>query len=98
MRGIVFNRWAILLAVTCSALAGCQTKQPGIKVEYVDRPVVKIEKCLKKGDLPKQPGKLAAEGLPPDIERALSLSLATVSAWQRYGSETDKILERCIAD
>lgn len=75
-------------------LAACSTPStPGIKVEYIDRPVVQVQPCVKASDVPTRPSRLAS---PPDnLERALSLALAKVSEWTRYGNKSDVILKGC---
>jgi len=89
--------------VKCSlialALAGCATtRTPGIKVEYVDRPVITETKCVKTKDIPTKPGSLSASGIPENVERALSLAMAKVSEWTRYGNKADTILRGCAAE
>jgi len=74
-------------------LAGCQTATPGIKVEYVDRPVIVETKCVKTKDIPTVPKKLGAA--PSNLETALAVSLAKVSEWMRYGNKSDAILRSC---
>ncbi len=77
-------------------LAACATTpEKGIKVEYVDRPVIVETKCVKVADIPKRPGTLASGGLPDNVERALSLALAKVSEWTRYGNKADAVLVSC---
>ncbi len=77
-------------------LSACTTTQPGIRIEYVDRPVVTVEKCIRKDDVPKAPSKLPP--LPTDLEGALATALAKVSEWTRYGKRVDIILPKCISD
>lgn len=76
-------------------LGACAT-QHGIRVEYVDRPVITVEKCIRKDDVPKAPSKLPP--LPTDLEGALATALAKVSEWTRYGKRVDIILPKCISD
>lgn len=75
-------------------LASCATtKDPGIKVEYIEKPVIQVQSCVKASDVPDRPARLAS---PPDnLERALSLALAKVSEWTRYGNKADVILKGC---
>jgi len=68
---------------------------PGIKVEYVDKPVLVETKCVKAKDIPSRPGPLSASAIPSNIETALSVALAKVSEWTRYGNKTDVILKSC---
>lgn len=76
------------------ALAACSTTStPGIKVEYIEKPVIQVQPCVKASDVPERPSRLAS---PPDnLERALSLALAKVSEWTRYGKKSDVILKGC---
>lgn len=84
---IVFLAW---LLVGCST-----TKEPGVRIEYVDRPVIKVEKCIKKEDVPKQPVK---EVLPDNLESAFALALAKLSEWTGYGKRVDIIVKNCIQE
>lgn len=91
MRGISYKilPWFLLLSA-------CQTATPGIKVEYVDRPVITETKCVKVGDIPVLPKRLGTA--PSNLETALAVSLAKVSEWMRYGNKTDAILKSCSAE
>lgn len=88
MHGISFKilPWLLLLSA-------CATPTQGIKVEYVDRPVITETKCVKVKDIPAVPKKLGAA--PTNLETALAISLAKVSEWLRYGNKTDAILKSC---
>lgn len=78
-------------------LLGCgERPEPGIKIQYVDRPVVTVEKCIKKEDVPTRPDKLG--GTPSDLEQALSLALAKVSEFTRYANKTEIIMKNCIQE
>lgn len=76
------------------ALAACTTtREGGIKVEYVEKPVIQVQPCVKAADVPERPARLSS---PPDnIERALAVALAKVSEWTRYGNKADVILKGC---
>ena len=91
MRGVRCNVLLPLLLLGACAT----TPEKGIKVEYVDRPVITETKCVKVKDIPQRPGSLAASGLPSNVERALSLAMAKVSEWTRYGNKTNEILVSC---
>lgn len=75
-------------------LSACATsKEPGIRVEYVEKPVIQAQSCVKASDVPTRPARLST---PPDnIERALAVALAKVSEWTRYGNKADVILKGC---
>lgn len=90
MRSILYK----LLPFTL--LFACSHTEPGVKIEYVDRPVITVEKCIKKEDVPTRPSKLG--GTPSDLEQALSLALAKVSEWTRYGNKTEIVISNCIKD
>lgn len=91
MRGTLCN--LLVLSVMLSACAS--TRSPGIKIEYVDRPVIQVQKCIKRGDVPARPTALKTSEQPSDLERALSLALAKVSEWTRYGNKMDVIVRNC---
>jgi len=74
-------------------LAGCS--HTGIRTQFVDRPVLKVEKCIKKGDIPVQPKKLSEEGMPLDLEGLAAAALAKVSEWTRYGGKADILFSGC---
>ena len=77
-------------------LMACTTgKEPGIRVEYVDRPVIQQVPCVSSKDIPKRPGTLASTTLPKNVEAALSVALARISEWTRYGNKADAILGAC---
>lgn len=77
-------------------LAGCTTTQtPGIKVEYVDRPVITETKCVKAADIPTKPDKLGSNAVPSNVERALSVSMAKNGEYSRYADKADFILRKC---
>lgn len=83
MRGIAFS---LLL------LGGCTTT-PGIRVERVEVPIVTVEKCIQKKDIPAKPSSL--EKMPFSLEVATRLSLAKLAEWQAYGNKVDPILKGC---
>lgn len=88
MRGIAFKLLPVVL------LASCATT-PGIKTVLVDRPVIKVEKCIKKEDVPQRPEDLKRTPMPKDLETALSVAIAKISEWTRYGNKTDEIMKNC---
>lgn len=90
MRGAIFKLTPILLLGACSAT------QPGIRTVLVDRPVVQVEHCLNREDVPSRPAPLNTEPIPSDLEQALSVALAKISEWTRYGNTTDEILRACV--
>ena len=89
MRGISFKMlpWLLLL----SACATHQT--PGIKVEYVDKPVIVQKSCLEPKDIPTRPARLGSP--PANLETALAVVMAKVSEWTRYGNRADPALQSC---
>lgn len=90
MRGAIFKLMPLLL------LAGCASTQPGIRTIMVDRPVVQVEHCVNKEDVPARPAPLNTGPPPSDLEQALSVALAKISEWTRYGNRTDEILRACV--
>lgn len=85
MRGILFS--ALLLA-------GCTTTQPAIRTQIVEKPVIQVQKCVKAEDVPVRPRPLS-EADPVDLETALSIALAKISEWTRYGNKADEVLMNC---
>lgn len=84
---------AVLAAL---ALSACATaKDPAYKVEYVDRPVIQQKACLSPSDVPSRPAPLGSSAIPTNLERALSVALAKVSEWTRYGNKADVIMKTC---
>jgi hypothetical protein len=90
MRGVIFKLMPLLF------LAGCASTQPGIRTVMVDRPVVQVEHCVNKEDVPARPASLNTGPAPSDLEQALSVALAKISEWTRYGNRTDEILRACV--
>lgn len=90
MRGAIFKLMPLLL------LGACASTQPGIRTVMVDRPVVQVEHCVNEEDVPARPAPLNTEPIPSDLEQALSVALAKVSEWTRYGNRTDEILRSCV--
>jgi len=88
MRGILFKLLPILL------VTGCDTTH-GIRTVLVDKPVIKAEKCIKAEDIPVRPALLHSEAVPPDIETALSKTLAKISEWMQYGNKADPLFKKC---
>lgn len=89
MRGIICKLAPLLL------LAGCATTQPAIRTQIVEKPVIQVEKCVKAKDVPSRPRPLAQEAKPSDLETALSIALAKISEWTRYGNKTAEIIKNC---
>lgn len=89
MRGIIFKLAPLLL------LGACATTQPGLRTVMVDRPVIQVEHCVKKEDVPARPATLNSGPTPSSLDQALSLALAKLSEWTRYGNRTDEILRAC---
>lgn len=89
MRGIIFKLTPLLL------LGACATTQPGIRTVMVDRPVVQVEHCVRQEDVPARPATLNSGPTPSNLEQALSLALAKISEWTRYGNRTGEILRAC---
>lgn len=89
MRGIICKLAPLLL------LAGCATTQPAIRTQIVEKPVIQVQKCIKAEDVPTRPRPLAQEAKPSDLETALSIALAKISEWTRYGNKIDEIIKNC---
>jgi len=94
MRGILFNA-SIVLPLCILGMSGCSKPSQGIRVEYVDRSVIQIEKCLKASERPVRPTSLKSEGLPADLEKLASVALAKVSEYIRYSNKTEAIMDSC---
>ena len=93
MHGLKCKLVFLLLPLT---LMACATRgEPGIKVEYVDRPVIQEVPCVKAKDVPTRPAPLKDTALPSNVEAALSVALARISQWTRYGNKADAILTSC---
>ncbi len=91
MRGSVFN-----LLIGLSLLTACGPRpEPGIKVEYIDRPVIQQKSCIQPTDIPKRPGSLSSVAVPSNLEKALDVAMAKVSEWIRYGNRADAIMSAC---
>lgn len=90
MRGI---RWANALCVSL-LLSACAASPPAIKDVPVNVPVIQVQKCIKKSDIPTRPEPLA-KSAPSDLEVALSLALAKISEWYRYGERADAAMSAC---
>lgn len=88
MRGILFS---LLVGLS---LCGCTTNA-GIKTVFVDRPVITVEKCIKKEDVPVRPQALKDGPHPTTLDQALGFAEAKVSEWTRYGDKTDVIVKGC---
>jgi len=88
MRGTIFKLLPILL------VAGCATT-PGIRTIMVDKPVIKVEKCIRTEDIPVRPTPLHSEAVPSDLETALSKTLAKISEWTQYGNKADPLFKKC---
>lgn len=91
MRGISFKLLGGLLL-----LAGCAHAPSGIQVQYVDRPVIQVQKCIKATEVPQRPASLKSGPVATNLEQALSLALAKVSEWTRYGDKADVVLSGCV--
>lgn len=89
MRGIICKLLPLVM------LAGCSTTQPAIRTQIVEKPVIQVQKCVKAEDVPSRPRPLAQEVKPSDLETALSVALAKISEWTRYGNKTDEIMKNC---
>lgn len=82
----------ILLGITSLLLVGCSTT-PGIEVRTVKVPVLSVEKCIQKKDIPAKPSDL--EEMPFNLEVVARLALAKVAEWQAYGNKVDPVLKGC---
>jgi len=94
MRGTRFNV-NIVLPLCLLGMSGCHKPSQGIRIEYVDRSVIKVEKCLKASERPTRPKSLQSEGLPADLERLAAVALAKVSEYFRYSNKTEAIMDNC---
>ncbi len=93
MRGSDFKPAYLLLPLL---LAACATRgEPGIRVEYVDRPVIQQKYCLQPSDIPKRPGNLSGTAVPSNLEKALDVAMAKVSEWIRYGNQANVLMNGC---
>lgn len=79
----------ILLAL----LAGCATTAPAVRVETIEVPVIRVEKCVAASDVPTRPSALPPR--PNDIRAALDLAVAKVLEWTSYGEKADPVLRGC---
>jgi hypothetical protein len=87
MRGIIFSLPFLITA--CAS-------DPGVQVKYVDRPVVETRNCLRQEDIPKPPDKLRNTTTPHTIDSALSIALAKIAEWEKYGSAADAAMQSCV--
>lgn len=94
MRGTRSNV-SIILSLCLVGMSGCSKPSQGIRVEYVDRSVIKVEHCLKASERPVRPTSLKSEGLPADLEKLASVALAKVSEYVRYSNKTEAIMDGC---
>lgn len=90
MRSIVFKLIPLLI------LAGCVKPGVGIRTEIVEVPVIQVEHCVSPEDIPVRPSPLQSGRRPTDLETALSLALAKLSEWVRYGNQTEVVLRGCV--
>lgn len=74
-------------------LAGCATAEPAVRVETVEVPVIRVEKCVAKADVPELPAALPPR--PSYLPAALDLALAKVLEWVSYGEKADAVLQGC---
>jgi hypothetical protein len=91
MRGLVFS---LLFLVTIS---GCAKPSPAIRTQIVEKPVIQVQKCIAEEDTPVRPEPLAETPVPFDLETALSLALAKIADWTRYGNKTETAIKNCQA-
>ncbi len=73
-------------------LCGCTTRY-GTKVETIEVPVLRVEKCVKKEDIPTRPDQLGE--LPSNLETAMRIALAKIADWKAYGNQVDLGLQGC---
>lgn len=84
------------LLVPLLVLSACATTH-GVQIQYVDRPVIQVQKCLKVTDVPTKPDSLKSHGVPGSLDQALSVALAKVSEWTRYGNKVDVVIQGCVS-
>lgn len=76
------------------ALAGCAGKPlPAVEVRTVEVPVLRVEKCIAKADVPAKPAALPKR--PQAIGKALDVAVAKVLEWQTYGDRADAVMKGC---
>lgn len=75
------------------ALAGCATKPPAVDIRTVQVPVIRVEKCIAPGDVPKRPGPLPKR--PATISAALDIAVAKVLEMTSYAEKADALLRGC---
>jgi hypothetical protein len=76
-------------------LAGCQTPQPRVIEKVVTQPVV-VERpvpCIKDTDIPLLPAPLV--DAPATANAALSLALAKLDEYVKYGAGSQSIMRNC---
>lgn len=76
-------------------LAGCASATPAVRVETVEVPVIRVEKCVAASDIPARPAALPPR--PEDIRAALDLAYAKVLEWVGYGERAEAVLQGCAA-
>ena len=82
------------IAIAAALLAGCAGKAPpAVEVRTVEVPVVRVEKCIAKRDIPTKPGPLPKR--PKAISQALDVAVAKVLEWQSYGDRADAVMKGC---
>lgn len=80
----------ILIAL---ALAGCSTKPPAVEVRTVEVPVIRVEQCVARKDIPTKPGALPKR--PKGISAALDIAVAKVLELQTYADKADALIRGC---
>ena len=75
------------------ALSACQTARPGIEVRTVEEPVVRVESCIARADIPDRPASLPKR--PASIVAALDIAVAKILEWTSYGEKADAVLRGC---
>ena len=76
------------------ALGGCATRQPAIEIRTVEVPVLRVETCFEKADLPKVPSGLPKR--PSTVSSALDVAVAKVIEFQGYAAKADALLNICV--
>lgn len=82
-----------ILFLALVLLAGCNSRKPVIDVQTVEVPVLRVERCLDKKDIPARPGPLPKR--PSSVSVAVDILLGKVRNWELYGDKADASMQAC---